>query len=406
MQTLLSPQVLIVGAGPTGLALAGILGRLNVRVRIIEKNSNRSDKSKALGVHAGTLESIEQVFGPEVSQAMVAQGFPAQKAFVHIDQKDPILADLSTIPSPYNFVLILGQSETERLLEEQLARFSISVERQTEVISVHPTDTQVHCEIRKKDGTVEKLSSDFLVGCDGAHSTVRTQVGIPFKGGSYEGDFILGDVKVQWPWAYGTVRLFISRAGVMACFPMKGVQRYRFVLIPRGSISALKPEISFEEFRSTVATLCHQPVELSDPVWLTRFHVHHRMTRTFQEGRVFLAGDAAHIHSPAGGQGMNTGIQDAFNIGYKIAQVIHHGADLNLLKQYTQERLPVARQVLCGTDIAFRFVLLNENHITRWLRDCFYAKVIKTRWIQKKVAAAISEVGIARREIRNRSMSV
>jgi 3-(3-hydroxy-phenyl)propionate hydroxylase len=397
-------DVLIVGAGPTRLALAGSLAKAGISVRIIDQNQGRSTESKALGVQAGTLESIAQVYGAHVSNEMISLGIQAKMAFLHLDTREAISIDLSQIKSEFNFILILKQSVTERVLENFLESQSVRVGREQTLLGLSETPAGVTCDIRHADQTVEKLRVRFVVGCDGAHSLVRHSLGIPFEGGTYTGDLILGDVKVDWPWEYGVVRTFITHHGVMACFPMVGEQRYRLILIPNTiGPKQRDPTISSSEFQKWVSQLSPKPILISDPTWLTRFRAHHRMTTHFRRGSVFLAGDAAHIHSPAGGQGMNTGIQDAFNLADKLAQVIQNKAPDSILEDYESERKPVAKKVLRSTDLVFRMALKPENLVSKGIRRFVMPKVVASKFIQRLFVQAISEVKIARKDIARRT---
>lgn len=397
-----SPQVLIAGAGPTGLAQALVLAKLGVSVRIIDKNFARSDKSKALGVQAGTLECLESAIGGEIVETMIRAGCPTQGAWIHLNDSEPLRVDLSTIPSKHNFILILEQSETERILEEELGKFNVKVERQTELLQATDDGSKVISKIKHGNGAEEEIEASFLIGCDGAHSTVRRSIATPFVGEAYTGDFILADVTVNWPWPCGVVHTFVTKRGVIASFPMrelvKDKPRYRLILIQKEP-GAETQEISEAEFKTVLAELSLGKIDVTEITWLTRFRVHHRMVEHFQKGRIFLAGDAAHIHSPAGGQGMNTGIQDAFNLGHKIKKVISGERPIATLEAYERERMPIARNVLRSTDLVFKMALFPEWGVVGFARQFLLPKIVKSRFIQRRVAKAISEVTVARREI-------
>jgi 3-(3-hydroxy-phenyl)propionate hydroxylase len=401
------PEVLIVGAGPTGLALGCDLARRGIKIRIIDKNAGRTDKSKALGVQAGTLEALSDAFGEKFADAMVAAGQKAHEAFFHVDGGDPVRADLSLVPSPFNFILILPQSETERFLEEKLQNFGIAVERNHKLTALSQVNGVLSASLvnEGRHGGVEEIKPRFVVGCDGAHSAVRHALGFEFKGGAYDGEFVLGDVDIQWPWSFGSVRVFVTRFGAVACFPLNDSCRYRLIIIQKSPSEKSSNEITAGEFVNLAQQIGPQGLRVTQVHWLSRFSVHHRMTRHFRKDHVFLAGDAAHIHSPAGGQGMNTGIQDALNLSEKVFAVLRENKPESILDAYEAERLPVAADVLRYTDWIFKGALLKETALLRFFRRHLVPKVVGRKFIQKKVIAAISEVDVARREINARRLN-
>jgi 2-polyprenyl-6-methoxyphenol hydroxylase-like FAD-dependent oxidoreductase len=329
---------------------------------------------------------------------MVAAGHPAREAFLHFDDRPPIKVNLESIPSRFNFLLMLAQSETERILEEYLADHGVLVERNSELKQIDNVDVVPTCQIQKASG-LEVARAEYVIGCDGAHSTVRSLLNIPFAGGVYPGSFILGDVHLKWSWAYGSVQTKISPRGLVAAFPLDGRHRYRLILARQEADSDTSPEISLEEFRKVVDEISEHQIEVQDSIWLTRFRIHHRMVTRFRQGRAFLAGDAAHIHSPAGGQGMNIGIQDAFNLCHKLQKVLQQNAPTTLLDDYQKQRMPIARKVLRSTDLAFRLILWRDNALVRFLRRKIITRLLGIPTLQRRGARLISEVDIARREI-------
>lgn len=385
---MISCDVLIIGAGPTGLALAGMLSQAGVSVRIVDKITSRSGTSRALGVQAGTLEAIEDVFGADVVQEMIAGGVQTNRIYIHLDDKKPVEVDLR-IPGRYNSILILSQSETERILEQQL---KVKVEYGLELVSLNQDEKGCVAKVTSGDGRIEIIESQYVVGCDGAHSVVRHQVNIPFADGQYEGEFVLGDLQATWPWdGSAAVRIFISKNGALAAFPMKGERRYRLILIPKGSGQNEKSDLSLPEFQSLVDSLTAKSIVVSDPTWMTRFRVSRRTVARLRQERVFLAGDAAHIHSPAGGHGMNAGIQDSFNLASKLIPVLHRGAGQSLLDRYEKERLPVARKILHATDIAFRLGILPENRLMTTACQVLLPRLVGNRFVQRMLARTLFE---------------
>ena len=396
-------DILIVGAGPTGLILAAALSRSGVRVVLIEKAPTRSPYSKALVIQAGTLEALEYEFGPALVGKILERSAILKEGFLHLGKRAPVRIDLSLIPSPFNQVTVLSQAETESLFEDQLGPLGVKVERGSELVSLVDEGKQTVSLIRKADGTHTTLRSSYVIGCDGAHSTVRHQLGFSFHGGAFLAEFALGDVAMDWQWPHGALRFFSSGEGTLVCFPMKGEKRYRIITLLPPSTGE-KTDVSLDELQAIASKLCPIPIKLSDPVWLTRFKVNHRMTEHLRRGRVFLAGDAAHIHSPAGGQGMNTGIQDALNLADKLARVLKKGEPEKLLSDYEAERLPVARQVLRGTSLLSRVAILPDwlpiAFARQWIIPLFLGLVP----VQRYLTRALSQVAIVHRERADRQV--
>jgi 3-(3-hydroxy-phenyl)propionate hydroxylase len=420
-------EVIIVGAGPSGLALGALLASHQIPFRLFEKLDERSPYSKALGVQAGTLECLAAAFGSELSNEMVKQGLPARYVEFHLNRQAAIEIPLYGIPSQRNFVLILEQNKTEALLESQLNKWGAQVERGIEVIDASSTGEKVQISVKRKDGVVQNVAGSFLVGCDGAHSFVRHDMNLPFEGGSYTGDFLLADVDLKWSYAPNKAHIFMTEAGVVACFPLAN-RGYRLIILPTNArpIPAVPatlgsttdavvempenrsvPEadgtqetsLSLEELKSAVATIVGTQIEISETRWRTRFRVHHRIVQNFQRGRIFLVGDAAHIHSPIGGQGMNTGIQDALNLGMKLVQIYRKDAAQNILNGYDLERRPVAKRILRATDYAFRFALKPSTHPLGKLRNWLLPRLLKHKRLRSRIIRSLSQVDVGRQEI-------
>jgi 3-(3-hydroxy-phenyl)propionate hydroxylase len=396
-------DVLIIGGGPTGLTLANTLSRSGVRCIIVDKTAARSDKSRALAVHAGTLEALQDSFGHGIVDKMVELGWKAQQMFVHFGRRKPVTLNINLIPSRHNYVLVLSQEETERLLETELAAFSLKLERSTEVVSVSDEGNQVTAQLKDASGNLSTVRATYAVGCDGAHSIVRHQAGLDFRGSEYIADFALGDVRVAWEYGDGSARGFVTANGTLMCLPMKGDHRYRLIYLHAGQ-SDKGTDLSLSDLQALCDRICPTKMRLSDPIWLTRFRVNHRMSEHFRSGRFFLAGDAAHIHSPAGGQGMNTGIQDALNLGNKLALVLKGSAPEKLLNDYEAERLPVARNVLRGTGLLSRMALVHTGLFATVVRNWLLPNIIRFTWVQRILARTVSQVNVARREIAEREV--
>jgi 2-polyprenyl-6-methoxyphenol hydroxylase-like FAD-dependent oxidoreductase len=390
-------DVVIVGAGPTGLMLACLLQRANIRFRIIDKQSDRAHESRALVIHARSMELFQNL-GLADRFLSVARRSVGLRLFVHGKlQVEANFQDIADPTTPFPFVYFLSQAETERILIEHLEKQGVHIERNMELSSFHQNKNSVQGQfIQTLERTTEEFSCRFLVGCDGSHSKVRHILDLPFEGAPYLQDFILADVELKWPYDSDHLSIFLSDQGVLAQFPLKeNVQR--LIITETNRNPSASEDITLEEVDQVARQYVRVPFELSNPVWLSRFHLHHRIVPTYQKECVFLAGDAAHIHSPAGGQGMNTGLQDAANLAWKLALVIKGIAPLSLLQTYTQERLPVGRTLLKTTDRFFS-VATNPKKWVAHLRNLILptaAKIVFSQaGIRRWAFHFVSQLGI------------
>jgi 2-polyprenyl-6-methoxyphenol hydroxylase-like FAD-dependent oxidoreductase len=349
------PGVLVVGAGPTGLALAAQLEALGATVRIVDRQLDRVHESRALVVLPRTLEVLR---GLGISEKLVERGNDAVQLQMHFGGKlvRTRLFDIGLEDTAYPFLLFVSQAETEAVLNEHLAAQGVHVERDVELVALTVEEQQVTCTLRHKDGTTERLRVGYLVGCDGAHSSVRRLAGIPFEGGSYPQTFVLADLEVEGALERDAAHSFIAAAGMLFFFPLGRPANWRMggmrPSLPGASEPEQPPEPSLAELQAIADAFTGGTLRLREPVWRTYFRLHHRQAVRYRAGRVFLAGDAAHVHSPAGAQGMNTGIQDAWNLGWKLALADRGVADEALLDSYQPERWPIGRFVLRFTDRA------------------------------------------------------
>ncbi|HEU5322583.1 MAG TPA: FAD-dependent monooxygenase, partial [Methylomirabilota bacterium] len=296
------------------------------------------------------------------------------------------------LPSPYPFVLVLAQSETERLLEAHLEAQGVRVERRVELAAFAEDGGGVTATLRHADGREETARAAWLVGCDGAHSTVRRGLGLPFEGARYEEGFWLADVRVAWRERPDELHGFIRPGGLLFAVPMRD-GRHRLIFAAPDGMALGDRDPTLAEVQRLVERLAPPGTVVSDPAWLSGFRIHRRIVPRLRQGRVLLAGDAAHIHSPAGGQGMNTGIQDADNLAWKLALVVSGEADPALLDSYHAERHPVARAVLRGTDRLTRLVLA-RHPLVRALRDLLLPTLLHVPAVQRAARRAVSETGI------------
>jgi 2-polyprenyl-6-methoxyphenol hydroxylase-like FAD-dependent oxidoreductase len=344
----MNTPVLIVGAGPVGLTLACELTRYKVPLRIVDKAAQRTDKSKALVLWSRTLELLDR--GDQGAAPFVEAGFKVRVVNIIAPGGHVVgHVKMDAVPSPYNYALMLPQSETERLLEERLQRLGVSVERSTEATALKVGADGAEATLRRADGGQEIVRSDWLAGCDGAHSIARHSVADTFSGETLSGDWILADVHMKgYPFPDTEVAVYWAREGVLPIFPISP-GRYRVLanVPPNGGDHPRDPTL--EEVATIVEERGPKGVKLFDPVWLSSFRINSRKVTNYRSGRLFLTGDAAHIHSPAGGEGMNTGMQDAFNLAWKLALAIHGTCGETLLDTYSPERSYVGDEVLKAT---------------------------------------------------------
>ena len=347
-------DVLIIGAGPTGLVLALWLTKLGVGVRIIDKTVEPGTTSRALAVHARTLELYRQL---DLTDTVVAKGHKVPGANLWVKgKKEARIAfeDVGSDLTPFPFLHIFPQDQHERLLVDRLEKLGIQVERRTELLSYEDAGDRVMARIRRADGTEEDCEAAYIAGCDGARSIVRQAMKIGFPGGTYQQMFYVADIEASGPPMDGELHVDLDQADFLAIFPLAGGRAARLIGTVRED--ALQPgkELKFEDVNGRA--ISHLKVNIEKVNWFSTYHVHHRVSEHFRKGRAFLLGDAAHIHSPAGGQGMNTGIGDAINLAWKLQMVLAGRAPDRLLDSYEAERIEFARRLVKTTDKIFTFV--------------------------------------------------
>jgi 2-polyprenyl-6-methoxyphenol hydroxylase-like FAD-dependent oxidoreductase len=359
------PQVLIVGAGPTGLVLALWLARLGVRVRIVDRMGEPGTTSRALGVQARTLEFYRQI---GLAGAVVERGLPFAAANLWVAGRKvgrAAFGDMGAGLSPFPYMLVFPQDEHERLLIERLTEAGVAVERRTELRGFEDGAGRVLARLARPDGTEEACEVAYIAGCDGAHSTVRETLGIGFPGGVYEHLFYVADVEASGPVMNGELHAALDEADILAIFPMKGGDRARLIGTVRSEAEAAPDTLVWEDVSPRLIERLR--LDVARVNWFSTYRVHHRVAGHFRRGRGFLLGDAAHIHSPAGGQGMNTGIGDAVNLAWKLAAVLRGRADASLLDTYEPERIGFARRLVTTTDQAFK-IMTSRGPLARRVR--------------------------------------
>ncbi|MGR6320202.1 FAD-dependent monooxygenase [Micromonospora soli] len=389
-------EVLVVGAGPTGLAMARQLAALGVWTRVVDRALDRVRESRALAVQPRTLEVLA---GLGVTDELVSRGNPAVRLCLHTRgrQRTVPLFDLGLPDTAYPYLLLLSQAETERILGEHLATAGITVERGVELVGLDRTGDGAVATLRHRDGGAERVSARYVVGCDGAHSTVRHLAGIGFQGAAYPQTFVLADVEADGV-GVGAAHAFLAERGMFLLFPLGRPATWRVVAVrPRTDRTPPDAPVTLSGLQALADGYTGATVRLHDPVWMTNFRLHHRAATRYRSGPLFLAGDAAHIHSPAGGQGMNTGIQDAVNLGWKLAHALRGDADPLLLESYEAERAPVGRMVLRFTDRAFT-VATATNPLVRFARSRIAPAVIPAvlapRFVRSIAFRTIAELAI------------
>jgi 2-polyprenyl-6-methoxyphenol hydroxylase-like FAD-dependent oxidoreductase len=354
MKSMMNPSVLIIGAGPTGLAIALWLTRLGVAVRIIDKTAEPGTTSRALAVQVRTLEFYRQL---GTADSLITGGVKIAGVNFWVQGAKAARVPFQRIGeglTPYPFVLVYPQDAHERLLIKQLEGLGVKVERGTELICFDQHGERVQATLKRANGTEELCQAAYLAGCDGASSTVREQLAIGFPGGTYAGLFYVADVEAAGPATDGELHVDLEDADFVLVFPLKGKGRLRLVGTVHEPRDGEHGGLTFDDVRGRAVE--HLKLNVSKVNWFSTYQVHHRVASRFREGRTFLLGDAAHIHSPVGGQGMNTGIGDAVNLAWKLAAVLKGDSAGSLLDSYEMERIAFARRLVATTDRVFTIV--------------------------------------------------
>jgi 2-polyprenyl-6-methoxyphenol hydroxylase-like FAD-dependent oxidoreductase len=346
----MTQPVLVVGAGPVGLTAALSLTQQGVACRVIDQLPKPVNTSRAAAIHARTCELLEHL---DVIESFLAAGVKVHGIHV-MDQTGKTLLrnNLDGLPTAYNFILGLGQQDTERLLSEELARREVLVERAVTLTELLQTPEEVKATLVHGDGREERLTTPWLLGCDGSKSTVRRQLGLALEGETLDAYWVTADVRIDWPHRGDEAVAIPTPGGFVFVIPLPG-GRWRLVVDMGEKPAELPKEVTLTEVEQACAREGVR-VKLSDPAWISPFAINTRMVSTMNVGRVFLAGDAAHVHSPVGGQGMNTGIQDAINLAWKLALVVKGRGTEALLASYNGERHANAKQLLAFVGRATR----------------------------------------------------
>ena len=402
MATTIKTEVIIIGAGPTGLALACQLTRYGVDFVIVDKTEGVTPYSKALGVHARTLEIYEQL---DLARRAVEQGTVAGRVRM-LERGGAVLGevDLSNVGeglSAYPYMLVLEQSRNEQLMYDWLKSHGRDVLWQTELETFLQDATTVTAQVKNSSGESQTIEGKYLAGCDGPHSPVRHALGLNFEGSTFERLFYVADVRIDWKFSHDALTVCIAPHGVVAFFPMPGEKRWRIVgAFPEGHEKE-EGEVLYEEIEARIKEEAELELDITRVDWFSTYKVHTRHVDRFASGRCFVAGDAAHIHTPAGGQGMNTGIQDAYNLAWKLALVLKHSAHERILDTYNEERLPNAKRLTATTDRMFNLAA-GRDWFVGLIRTTIFPPMAKyilsIEAVRRRFFILISQIGIRYRD--------
>ncbi|QJD96760.1 hypothetical protein HH214_13215 [Mucilaginibacter robiniae] len=386
--------VLIVGAGPSGLMMAAQLLRYGIQPIIIDNRPGPTQHSKALAVQARSLEIYRQL---GIADAVIPNGKPAQGLHFNVGGKPKAtfpLHDIGEGYTPYPFIHIYQQHKNERALVDYLTQNNCPVYWNTTLTTLQQGTGVVSATLKLAEEEYH-LTCNWLIGADGAHSTVRKQLQIPFTGDTYTHQFYLADVVLDEVDDF--VNLYLSSRGFTAFFPMPEAGAYR-VLGNLPDQLAQKVDLALNDVLPRIQRITRKPLQVQQVNWFTTYRLHHRMADEFQQGRCFLIGDAAHIHSPVGGQGMNTGLQDAYNLAWKLAGVIRKQLPSTILSSYQAERMPIAEQLLKTTDRAFTLVMSRHwwaRVFKRWILPLLLKRAWKSPKLRFTFFKQISQTGIS-----------
>jgi 2-polyprenyl-6-methoxyphenol hydroxylase-like FAD-dependent oxidoreductase len=388
-----NPPVLVVGAGPVGLTLACELLRRGIECRIIDSGEGPtpSEQSRALAVHARTLEVFDDI---GIAQRLVKNGrqLRAINAYEAGRRIARFELDFHGVETSYPYLLVLSQGETERFLIDRVKELGGQVEWNTRLSALRQDAEEVVATLATSAGEDHQVCAAWLAGCDGAHSAVRHALDLAFEGAEYQETFLLADLSVDWQFDQSEAHLLLTSGGLLPAIPLLEPGRWRLI-DATGAQELRDPQAIVARFEQLVRAAGLPKSSLADPTWAASFRIHRRTVERFRAGRCFLLGDAAHIHSPVGGQGMNIGVQDAYNLGWKLAMVLQSRASPELLDSYDLERRPVALAIRRGTDRATRVVTL-RNPILRTARKYLAAWLSKRTFVRRRMTRQLSQLGI------------
>jgi 2-polyprenyl-6-methoxyphenol hydroxylase-like FAD-dependent oxidoreductase len=383
-----NPDVVVVGVGPVGLVAACELARREVNVKVIDKLTAPTTESRAIAVHSRSLDMFDRM---GIVDDLIATGVKSTGMRMYGNGRELFHVTLNGVDSAFPYSLITAQTETERVLADRLTELGVIVDRGVELIGLTQDDDRVQLSLRRTDGAEETVTTSWVVGADGAHSTVRHLLGTKLEG-SFKGErFILGDCDAEHDLDQKSMYTIFAPEGPVIAMPMRGGRARLMAEIHDAPGTPLNVHPTQEDLQRILDERVGG-ITITNSHWLTCFEIHHGQVPTYRHGRVFLAGDAAHIHSPAGGQGMNTGMQDAFNLAWKLAATISGEGGQTLLDSYDVERHPVAEKV-----IEFSSTLTNAGTLrggARVVRNAILRVVGNIPAVGEKLANIVEEIGV------------
>jgi 2-polyprenyl-6-methoxyphenol hydroxylase-like FAD-dependent oxidoreductase len=391
-----SSDIIIIGAGPTGLMLANQLTRFGIDYIILDQKSGPTDQSKALVVHARSMEIYQQM---GLSDKILADGQQNEGITLHRNGKKTGSVNLVNVgenKSPFPFMMMYEQSKNETLLYNNLLVHNRSVQWNTTITSIEKENDTYLLKAKQADNNIT-FQCKYMIACDGSKSIVRDFSQVPFTGGTYEDVFYVTDTHVNAGLSSRLLSLFLSKRSITMFFPIKGDHRFRILgVLPKEYYR--RDDIPFEEIMNNIKTEIKKPIDFYDTNWHSTYKLHHKKVTHFNKDNIFFAGDAAHVHSPAGGQGMNTGLQDVYNLAWKLALVQKRKAQPSLLATYHEERNPVAEQLLKTTDKLFAAMITDDLYHTflrLYIVPFFVPLVTKFRFIRRLMFLTVSQIQIS-----------
>jgi 2-polyprenyl-6-methoxyphenol hydroxylase-like FAD-dependent oxidoreductase len=385
-------KVAVIGAGPVGLTAAAELARYGISARIVDRREGPVLHSHAAVIHVRTQEVFEAM---GTADRIVPRGYPLDYISLHAFGK--LLGGIRVhgIDGPYPGPRVIGQRQVETLLAEHLAGLGTVIDRPAEVTDIIETPDGFTIALTRPDGATEEFQADYVLGCDGGHSFVRERFGIGFPGERYDGfEFIHADAQLRWSYPTGRGYIYVTKDRLLLLFPFDATGRYRVLCARTDQEPGNTTPPALAELQEILREVSgDDAAELSDASWLARWRSTQRIAERFRAGRVFLAGDACHIHVPVGGQGMNTGIQDAFNLVWKLAAVIKGAAVPAILDSYETERYPLAEELLRGTDRGFH-LMVQPSDLASFAMKLFGSSVVGLEAVQERLRRVLGEVTI------------